>query len=114
MANVYWQRTRQHASSSQLGGGGDSLASAWHQQWQHNQQSTKSVGGYGDGSGDDDSDDDDDKNEGDRDGGGSLATARWAAWWDHGCGGTFTSVQWWRRSGAAAVARGCGWLTSRK
>jgi hypothetical protein len=49
------------------------LASERHQWRQHNQQSTKSVGGYGNGNGDDDSNDNEDKNKGNGGGGGSLA-----------------------------------------
>jgi hypothetical protein len=114
MANVYWRRTPQHADSGQLGGSGGSLASAWHQRRQHNQQSTKSIGGYGDGNGNDDSNDNDDKNKGNGSSGGSLAAAWRAALWDRGCGGSFTSAQRRQRSGAAAAAKGCGWLTTRK
>jgi hypothetical protein len=38
------------------------LASARHRRWQHNQQSTNSLGGKGVGNGDDDSDNNDNKN----------------------------------------------------
>jgi hypothetical protein len=114
MANAYWRRMRQHAGSVQLGGGSGSLKSARRQWRQHNQQSTKSVGSYGNGNGNDGSNDDEDKNKGDGSGGGSLAAARQAAQWDRGCGGSFISAQRRQRSGAAAAAKGCSWLTSRK
>jgi hypothetical protein len=76
MANVYRQRMRQHTEGGQLGGDGGSLVSAQHQWRQHNQQSTKSVGGYCDGNGNDDSDNNNDKNKGDGSGGGTFGAAR--------------------------------------
>ncbi len=43
----HWQPRRQHSGGVQLGGGGGSLASAWRWRQQHNQQSTKGIGGNG-------------------------------------------------------------------
>jgi hypothetical protein len=51
------------------------LASARRQLRQHNQQSTKSIGGYGNRNGNDDSDDNDNKNKGNGGGGGSAAAS---------------------------------------
>jgi hypothetical protein len=77
------------------------LASARCQWWQHNQQLTKSVGGYGNVNGNYDSNDNDDnKNKGN---GGSLAAAQ------RDCGGcgSFTSARLRQRSGGGGNLRMC-------